>query len=313
MDGQGSQGIKSLLHAVKRRPLVSSLIALMLVLVVGLGFVLSQRLAPRSFISDGVRGTNDFYKEIAPEAAPSPTAPNYGLDYTAGTGSVKGELVNRKVIYNGHLLLEVDLAEEAQKLALQHIKDLNGFTTETSRSLGYNDRLEIRMVFRVPAASFDDALLGLGRLGKIKDESSQGDDITEQYVDLAARLGAKIRQEARYLEILNEAKSVDEILQVERELDRIRAEIESMEGTLRFYDDRTDLATITLVLREPAKITGVGFTLRDILSEISEAFLYNIRTVLVFMGAIVPWLLMLALVVGIVLFVRGKRKKTADK
>ena len=132
-------------------------------------------------------------------------------------------------------------------------------------------------------------------MGTLQEENVSLDDVTEQYIDLEARLENLKRQEKRYLEILEMATTVEDVLTVETQLERIRGDIESLQGSLNYLDNRIDLSTIQVQLSEPEKIThesGIG----KAFSEAAEAFLAAIRGIIIFMGFFVPIAIFLTLV-----------------
>ncbi|MBN2024298.1 MAG: DUF4349 domain-containing protein [Pirellulales bacterium] len=104
---------------------------------------------------------------------------------------------------------------------------------------------------RVPVDRYDACLEALRQLGEIDNESADSKDVTEEFYDLDVRIRNKKRQEDRLVRLLDEATGkLDEILSVERELARVRGEVEQMEGRLRVLADLTALATIHLNVRE---------------------------------------------------------------
>src|SRR5690606_7535712 len=105
-----------------------------------------------------------------------------------------------------------------------------GYVENSSTSQADDDRKEITsffMIARVPAENFDKTVEDLTALGRVTREDITAQDITDTYVDLDARLRNKENQESRLLQIMGEARTVGEILQVEGELSRVRGDIES--------------------------------------------------------------------------------------
>ena len=92
----------------------------------------------------------------------------------------------------------------------------------------------------------------------VERETSSAEDVTEQYIDFAARLKNAQAQETRYVEILDVAKTVEEILQIESALGNIRGYIESLQGQLNYLDSLTGFSTITISLSEEPIITIGG-------------------------------------------------------
>ena len=92
----------------------------------------------------------------------------------------------------------------------------------------------------------------------VTSESVNSDDVTEQYIDLAARLKNAQLQETRYVEILQTAKTVEEMIQVETALANVRSTIESLTGQIQYLDSQTNFSTITITLSEEPVITVGG-------------------------------------------------------
>ena len=153
----------------------------------------------------------------------------------------------RMVISTSHLGLEIASFEQwmpqVQKLVHEH----QGYIVNASTQQVYENAKKGRLVMRIPQAHFE-TVLGALKSGARKEESEQrgGQDITEEFYDLAARLTNKQKTEKRFQEILQSASSVEDILAVERELSRLREEIERLKGRKRYLQDRVRLSTITI-------------------------------------------------------------------
>jgi Domain of unknown function (DUF4349) len=107
------------------------------------------------------------------------------------------------------------------------------------------------IVIRVPSARFDQAMADLRGLGSVKRESISGQVVTQDFVDLEARLRTWESQEAVLLKLMDEATSVESTLRIQRELQDVQFRIEQIKGQLRVLEDQTQLATIHVSLREP--------------------------------------------------------------
>lgn len=151
----------------------------------------------------------------------------------------------RMVVYTAHVGLKVDDVDDSLD-AIKLISDLHGGYIS-----GVNTRDERGSVtIRVPQSRFHDAITDLEELGEVTTRDLMGDDVTEEYVDLEAQLVSLRHQESRLFEIMEMGTTVDSVLRVERELERVRNRIESIEGRINFLDNRVDLSTITVSLRE---------------------------------------------------------------
>lgn len=168
-------------------------------------------------------------------------------------------LQNRMVIKTAAINCEVakydDALAQIQNLATQYGGYFISATTQTHD----NNVKSGSLTLRVEAKNFDAALQDIKKLTqKVEQESLQGNDVTEEFYDLTARLENKRKAEKRYQEILATAKNTKDILEVEQALTNVREEIERMEGRKRFLEDQVALSTITVNLHEPYPLVASG-------------------------------------------------------
>ena len=119
----------------------------------------------------------------------------------------------------------------------------------------------ITIEMRVPAAQFDSALADIRAAGgSVTAQKITGKDVTEEYIDLEARLRTQRALEAQLLEIMKRADEVADAVSVQRELTNVRTEIERVEGRRRFLENQASLSTISVTLQPPAPLIGTtGF------------------------------------------------------
>ena len=103
---------------------------------------------------------------------------------------------------------------------------------------------------RVPAEDFDDLLVAVGRVGDVERRSITSEDVSDEYVDLEARLRHNRAQERFYLSLLDRAEDVDDAIAVQQRVEGIQQTIEQIEGRLRFLDERTSFSRLTVELFE---------------------------------------------------------------
>lgn len=114
------------------------------------------------------------------------------------------------------------------------------------------------VVIKVPVEKFEAAMIGVKeKASLVLQETSSGQDVGEEYVDVQARLANKQAEEKAFIEILNRADDTEDIIKVTKELSRVRGEIEQMQARLRFLDSRTDMSTITIQLSEDQNVTFI--------------------------------------------------------
>lgn len=161
----------------------------------------------------------------------------------------------RKLVYTADVVLRGRdpwaLAEEARRIP----GDLGGDLLSVVQS-GEGDRRSARLSMRVPAAKFEDALARIRRLdAEVVSSSVDTKDVTDQFVDLNARLTSKQREEQQYLSLLSQARTVDDTLKVSQALARTRTEIEQLQGQLNQLTGRIDYSTITVTIDNVADLT----------------------------------------------------------
>jgi hypothetical protein len=124
---------------------------------------------------------------------------------------------------------------------------------EQLSSSGEANRHQAHLTIRVPQDQFFPALERLEGLGEVRSRNVGSEDVSERFIDLEARLRSSLREEESLLNLLSRANQVSEVLTIERELSRVRAEIERLQGQLNFLERRVELATISISLYPPAE------------------------------------------------------------
>jgi hypothetical protein len=131
------------------------------------------------------------------------------------------------------------------------IRKLEGFTSRILVTGTAEQGRALTATLRIPSARLDEAVAGLKALGRVSSEGVDGEDVTQQSIDLDARLANARNSEKRLTDVLaNRTGDLDDVLAVEREIARVRGEIESMEAQRKALDRRVTYATIDLQLTE---------------------------------------------------------------
>jgi hypothetical protein len=161
----------------------------------------------------------------------------------------------QKLIKNAQIKYRVEKYSNTLTKIEKIVKSNSGYIAgenETNTSYGASNTITIRVF----AENFDKLVTALMVEAKYIDyKRITTEDVTEQFVDLEARLKSKKAVEARYLELLKTAKKIDEILSVEKDLRVIQEEIEAAEGRLRYLNDRIGYSTITLEIYQTSGYT----------------------------------------------------------
>lgn len=157
----------------------------------------------------------------------------------------------RKIIYEAEINLVVKdvSAVESQIAAL--LKEHQGYVAESSIDRTQGEELSGRWRVRIPVERFDAFLDAVTKLGVAESRKQTAQDVTEEFVDLEAQISNKKKLEERIVELVNnQSGQIKDVIEVERELGRVRGEIEQMEGRLRYLTNRTELTTVSVFARE---------------------------------------------------------------
>ena len=161
------------------------------------------------------------------------------------------------VIRTGQAFIEVEKVDPAILKIRQLAAQVGGYITNSSVSGGRDQMRQATMEVKIPAPRYDEAVSSLSTIGKVETVNSQAQDVGEEYVDVTARVTNARRLEERLISLLsNRTGKLDEVLRVERELARVREEIERYEGRLRYLGARVAMSTLTITVHEPAPLIG---------------------------------------------------------
>ena len=129
-----------------------------------------------------------------------------------------------------------------------------------------------RLTIRVPVKSFQAAVAALEALGSVTERTVEGEDVTEKYVDIEARLKNRVALRDRLHQLLEKAVDVKDILAIEAELNRVQADIDSMQGRLGALKGQVDYATIRLQLERRRILGPVGYVFQGIWWVVEKLF-----------------------------------------
>jgi hypothetical protein len=177
-----------------------------------------------------------------------------GGQYPSPTGN--GEPTEeRKIVKTGYMTLEVeDIAETMDEVA-EMADELSGYVVSSYKN-EYERGVSGRIIIRVPSEKFEEAFERLRQLAvAVPYETTTAKDVTEEYVDLEARLGNLLATETQYLSLLEKAENVEDMLRVQKELSNVRGEIEQIEGRMKYLEQTSETSLIELDLEETQGLT----------------------------------------------------------
>jgi hypothetical protein len=244
------------------------------------------------------------YGVIGGETLPSVMTQTQGAPMYTEVRKDQSTPQERVVIYNAQLSLEAnDIQGTLQKIRAL-AEGYGGYVASSSRST-YGIQARADIAIRVPKDKFQAAIQQIETYGKVLDEGTTSEDITQQYIDLKARLNNMQRQEERLHEILDMAKTVDEILRVESELERVRGEIDSLQGQINYLEGNVEMSLISVMLTEPAPpFTPPGMDWSETLEIAISGLFTVVRGMIVLVVSLVP-----VLVVGVPIYYLYNRRK----
>jgi chromosome segregation ATPase len=163
---------------------------------------------------------------------------------------------NRKLIKDGSLNFKTRDLEKTKKDVAGICKTLNAYLSNESLN-NFDDRISYHQTIRVPADQFEALVEQLEKLAdKVENKNIHSRDVTEEFIDVETRLKNKTQVEARYRELLAQARTVEDMLSIERELGNVRQEIESTEGRLKYLTNQVAFSTLELSYYE---VVGADF------------------------------------------------------
>lgn len=249
-----------------------------------------------------------FQSDVAPAAARAQAA--------APATPAARAVANRKIIYNTAIdLVTADLNTFEARLTTL-IAAQGAYVADSSRTGAAGTARRGTWKVRVPVDAYDSFVVGVKQLGELVSTQAQSQDVSAEYYDLDARTAAKKVEEARLLKHLTDSTGkLDEILTVERELTRVRSEIEQMQGRLAVLGNLTTLATVTITASEVREVAAPPPPLLTptLGQKIQRTFNDSLATlqglgegVLLFLVMLAPWLPLLT-IAALVTWLVGRR------
>ena len=178
-------------------------------------------------------------------------------------GSQIKDVTKRMIIRIGTMSIEVEKFDDAAAKVTDIVKRNGGYISNTTSSQNSSGKKQGTLVLKVPADKYDGLIAEVSTVGKVMNQNINANDITEEYIDLEARLKTQRELEARLLKLLAEKTArLTDVVEVEQKLASVRQIIESIDGKMRHMRNQSEMSTLTLSLYEPAILqtsSGGGF------------------------------------------------------
>ena len=304
-----------------------------IVLLLGMLLLLSACGAGNASLSGGSSGSGGSGSSSSSINPPSayPGSGGYA-DYPQDAGygaadnmaSMENALPDdRKVIRNASLDITAKDAAGLYKSIVDFGTGLGGYENSYSIS-NFETYSMIRAEFKIPPEQLSAFVSFIGDMGTIVNSSMASEDITENYFDATTRLETKRKSLERYYELLKDARGIEEIVYIQRTIDSITEDIESLEGRLRVWNSLVNMATVNLYIRQNndptqirKEITWNTLSMDDMAYLIKRGFYSVTNSIMstlqwIVVGIIGYSPLWILLIIGIILWLRfrsGSRNK----
>jgi hypothetical protein len=234
----------------------------------------------------------------APEAGPN-AADGKQASGSSGSGtSTRTTDIARSqsyIVRTATLTVEAKNVPDALAQARTLVTGAGGYVGDESTSLDAKGQEHSRLQLRVPQDRYDGVLSDLAGLGKLVDRKAQAQDVTSEVVDVESRVKSQRASVARVRELMNRATKLTDVVTLEGELGSRQADLEALEAQQASLKDRTGMATVTLILREPDAVpaakedAGVWGSVADALGAGWHAFYVTFRAILIALAAVLPF------------------------
>lgn len=216
------------------------------------------------------------------------------------------------IIRTGNATIKVDSLGPAVARLRALATSLGGYVGNTSIQTGADQLRSATVEIKVPASRWPLLLAGIKPVGTLEAQNESAEDVGEEFVDVQARVANSRRLEERLIALLaNRTGKLQDALQVERELARVREEIDRYEGRIRYLRSRTSISTMMVMLHEPAPVLGTrpgDSPIADAFRDAWRGFVGLVAFAIASLGVVVP-----LGVVGWVLWrVVRKRRRVRD-
>ncbi len=204
--------------------------------------------------------------------------------------------ISRKIIYNADVSIRVEDFDKTSKSISDLVKSTGGFLSSSNQTGSPGSMRTGTWIVRVPVEKFESFIEGLLKLGELESRNTTSDDVTRAFYDTESRMKNKQVEESRLVKLLQEETGkLKDVLDVERELNRVREEIEGMQSQLRQWASLSALSTVTIRVSEyrnyvPAANPSFGTRISRAFQGSIDALVDTVERWSIGFIAFLPWL-----------------------
>ncbi len=292
---------------------MKKLLLIFLVLLISSGIILSCSKTS----NDGVRnleGISDQAYGGASKNETSSTPPN----------ETPASNMPRKIIQDGSIEIEVEDPYVTYETIFAKATEFKGYISNSNKTIESNLKRSYIEV-KIPSLNLINFMKYIETLGTAKNSYISTNEITKDYYDTQGRLTNAIRQQNVYQQIMDKSKTIDEILKVQVELDRIQERIEQLKGQISLWDNMVELSTVRITIKQNPRIAEVQnpskwnpLSFRDWGVHIKKSFISSLNSIviviqwlIIIFTRLIAWIILALIILIIVGFIRKiiKQKK----
>ncbi len=255
----------------------------------------------------GCNGNAPVEEVVAMDLA-TPMVADSAVEKSTYSQNQTDEKIETKIIREANLRFETDDLTAAYNAIRDNVKKFNGFIQNDAQGKDYNSFYR-NINIRVPSSDFDAFINEISKgVAYFDQKQISANDITEEYIDIDARIKTKKHLENRYLELLKKATKVSEILEIETQLSAIREEIESKQGRLKYLQNKVSMSSVSIeVYTKVANKSGATVSYGSKIANALKSGFNGFSSFLI--GLITLWPFIIILVAVFFLWRRRFKKK----
>ncbi|MGA9138933.1 MAG: DUF4349 domain-containing protein [Methanocella sp.] len=209
------------------------------------------------------------------------------------------DVSNRKVVMTANIQIETGNLDQVVSQVRTLCSNAGGYVQSSNLDTYANNKRTCTITIKVPQSAYESTITEIKKLGTVKSDRSTGTDVTGTYVDLEARLNNLKATESQLADIMKGANNTKDILEVERELSRVRGDIESYQARMNTLKNQIDFSTITVTIAEPQPVVSYDWGIGQAFTEGIHMFVAVIGALIVLTGIVIPLALYLVLAAAV--------------
>jgi flagellar biosynthesis chaperone FliJ len=243
-----------------------------------------------------------------------PSAKEEGLNSNEKSKSSCQVVSKKKIIRDGEIRIEVQDVKPAKAFADSVIRSVQGYCDE-EKLINDDYRLEYTLKIRIPSEKLDEFISKIEKgEGVVSSKSLNARDVTDQFIDMETRLRNKEKYMTRYQELLKNAKSIKDVLNLQENIRGLEEEIESTKGKLNYLNDQVNYSTIILTINQRKVYSFESKQRNSFWNDLKSGFVngwYNFVGFIVFLVNI--WLFILFISMAVFFWIRFRKRKRNKK